>query len=68
MSTLRETVFDARDKLNSLSSMLHLCEQTISEIEHTGDEIKVKGVSSVILTVIESLEAMEKDFQKKLGA
>ena len=66
MQTIKEVVFTSRDKLSDIASMLQLVEKTISEIEHTGEEIALKGSSSVLWSVIEQVNSMEKDMSKVL--
>jgi len=65
-TTIKEVVFQCRDALGDMSNMLQLVEKTISEIEHEGEDIAIKGSSSILWGVIKKLDNMEKDMSKVL--
>jgi len=66
MITLKELVFQSRDTLADMSSMLRLAEKTISEIEHKGEDVAIKGTSSILWSTIQKLDNMEKEMSKSL--
>jgi len=66
LKTLKEVVFSSRDNLSDMASMLQLVEQTVSNIEHSGEDVAVKGSSSILWSVIEKMAKMEKDMSETL--
>jgi hypothetical protein len=66
MQTLKEVVFESRDTLSEMSAMLLLVEKNISELEHQGEEIAIKGCSSVLWSVISKHKELEDNMSKAL--
>ena len=66
MSKLREAAFEGRDTLNDVVSMLLLTEKTVSDMETEGEEIAVRGTSSVLFMVVEKLETLNKELSEAL--
>ncbi len=66
MANLREVAFDGRDTLNDVVSLLLLSEKTVSDMEVEGEEIAVRGTSSLLFSVIEKLKTLDKELSEAL--
>lgn len=66
MKTQNEVMYDARDKLAEISSILLLADDSLGSIEHQGDDVKVQGISAILWNIKTQLDAIENDFTKSL--
>jgi len=66
MANLREVAFDGRDTLNDVVSMLLLAEKTVSDMEADGEEIALRGTSSLLFSVIDKMKALDKELNEAL--
>lgn len=66
MPELKEVVFESRDTLSDISSMLLLVDKTVSEIEHNGEDVAIHGTSSVLWSVVSKIQEMEKKMSEAL--
>lgn len=66
MKTIREVSFDAVDTLKDVSNMLILVDKCISEVDIQGEEISIRGSSSILWSVVTKLENISNELSKSL--
>ena len=63
---IKQVAFESRDKLQDIANMLCLVEKSISEIDHDGEDVAVKGSSAILWNVIKQIGEIEAELSRTL--